>query len=260
MPANYSRKVLTPNQNEKLQQILSDTYNNSKVRNNSFSMRSFCKKIGVSSGALSEILKSKRTATILTARKILKNLNYTEDQIETFLTVKKSKQQINRFFQELNNDQYEIVSNWQYTALLNFIELPNESHSAASIASRLGFSSTTVNKLLKKLESLGLIEKKERRFYRTFIRYRTSEDIANSAIKDYHLKAMDLNKKALINTEIQLRDFSSVFLQMHPSKLKEIKKIIRNFESEICELVEDEDPKEVYVMNIQVYPLTKKLR
>lgn len=251
-------ELLNDYQNKKLLYELVESYSAKKSFNAAFSLRAFSKKLGVSSGALTEILQKKRRVTHATAKKILINLSYSPLQAEHFLEEKKSSNiGLDRVYQDLSFDQYEVLSSWHYLALLNLIELPEEKHTVKSIAERLGLSVKKVEDSLERLLRLEMLEKVNGRFVRTFIRYQTSEDIANSAIKKYHQDTLELSEAALRDTEVELRDFSSILLKINPKNIKKVKELIRTFQDEVCELVEQDDPEEIYHMNVHLYPVSK---
>lgn len=237
-----------------------ESYSARKGQNPAFSLRAFSKKIGVSSGALSEILQSKRRVTAITAKKILENLNYSSEQIEKFLAETKApKKGQERYFQDLNFDQYEVLSSWYYLALLNLLELPDEDQDIAYISSRLNLPAKKIEESLERLVRLKMIENVYGRYVRTYIRYKTSEDVANSAIKKYHLDTLELSQVALRETEVELRDFSSILLKINPKNIKKVKELIRAFQDEVCDLVEQDSPEEIYHMNVHLYPLTSSV-
>lgn len=234
-----------------------ESYSARKGQNPAFSLRAFSKKIGVSSGALSEVLQNKRRVTIATAKKILENLNYSPDQIEQFLSERKApKKGQDRYFQDLSFDQYEVLSSWHSLALLNLLELPDEDQDIEFMASRLNLTAKKIEETLERLVRLKMIEIVSGRYVRTYIRYKTSEDIANLAIKKYHLDTLELSQVALKETEIELRDFSSILLKINPKNIKKVKELIRAFQDEVSDLVEQDSPEEIYHMNVHLYPLT----
>ncbi|MBC7429711.1 MAG: TIGR02147 family protein [Bacteriovorax sp.] len=247
--------LLSDSQNKKLLGELVQSYSAKKANNSAFSLRAFSKKLGVSSGALTEILKNKRRVTKATARKILENLNLSSAEVENFLNDKKLKKS-QRVYQDLNFDQYEALSSWQYLALLNFLELSDEDHDTKNISARLGLSAKRVEEILSRLLRLEMIEQSGERYERTFIRYQTSEDVAHSAIKKYHLQTLELSEQALKETSVELRDFSSIVLKLNPKNLKRAKELIREFQDQLSDLVEQDDPKEIYHMNVHLYPVS----
>lgn len=248
--------LISENQNKILVQELIQIYSLKKAQNSSFSLRAFGKKIGVSSGALTEILQGKRRVTRATAVRILENLNFSGEEIKMFVDGKVKKSA--RTYADLSLDHYEIIATWQYLSLLNFLELPNETHSTKNISKRMGLTLKKTEDLLKRLLRLGMIEKKEDRFYRTFLRYQTSEDIVNAAIKKYHRQTLELSEKALDKVAVDERDFSSIILKVHPKNLSRIKKKIRDFQDELSEEMDNDDPREIYHLNVHLYPVTKR--
>lgn len=252
-------KLLNDFQNKKLQHELTESYSARKAKNTSFSLRAFSKKLGISSGALSEILNNKRKVTSQTAMKILLNLNYSPEQAEHFLDDKKkslhSKKET-RQYQDLSFDQYQVLSSWHYLALLNLLELPSEKHTASALSKRLNLPIKKIEESLERLLRLEMIEKVSGRYLRTFIRYQTSEDIANSAIKKYHFDTLELSENALREIPVESRDFSSILLKINPKNIEKLKKMIREFQDEVCDLVENDDPEEIYHMNVHLYPVT----
>ncbi len=252
-------ELLNDYQNKKLQYELTESFSARKSHNAAFSLRAFSKKIGVSSGALSEILHNKRRVTKETAKKILLALNYSLVQAENFLEEKKALgRKSERTFQDLSFDQYQVLASWHYLALLNLLELPEEKHSASHLAKRLNLTPKKIEELLERLLRLEMIEKINSRYLRTFVRYQTSEDIAHSAIKKYHYDTLELSENALRKIPVELRDFSSILLKINPKNIEKLKKMIREFQDEVCDLIENDDPQEIYHMNVHLYPVTTR--
>jgi transcriptional regulator with XRE-family HTH domain len=249
-------ELITESLNKKLIHELVQIYSARKAQNPAFSLRAFGKKIGVSSGALSEMFHGKRRVTKLTAKKILENLNFGNEEIDYFTQDKKTK--VPRSYQDLSFDQYEIIASWHYLSLLNFLELPNEKHTLKSIADRMGLSEKKIEESLKRLLRLEMIQKKGNRFFRTFIRYQTTEDVASEAIKKYHRATLELSEKALEGIALEARDFTSIVLKVHPKNLKKIKQMVREFQDELSEVIDSDDPQEIYHLNVHLYPITKR--
>lgn len=247
-------KLLSPYQDKKIKSKIVELYAHKKALNAAFSLRAFSKKLGVSSGALSEILKNKRRVSILTARKILQNISMSSLEIESFFNEKEAAK--NLVYNDLTLDQYEVLSSWHSLALLNYLELPHESHVHKTIALKFSLNVKKVDELICRLIRLGMIKKEKGKYVRTFVRYQTSEDISNSAIIKYHLHTLELSERVLKEVDITRRDFSSMVLKINPKNLKKVKDIIRECQDEIASLVEEDDPSEIYHMNVHLYPVT----
>ena len=231
-------------------------YSKKREKNSSYSLRAFSKLIGVSSGALSEIIQNKRTVTHTTATKVLRSLNWNENEISDFLNEIKSKDKVKRDYQNLALDQYQVLSQWYYLALLNLIELPGEDHTNENLAQRLNLSVAVVEEAIERMLKLEMIETKDGGYKRTHIRYKTTDDVTSSAIRRYHLDTLELSEKALREIPTEERDFSSILLQMNPKHLKKVKEMILNFQDEVSDEVDHDDQTEIYHLNVHLYPIT----
>lgn len=250
--------LITHKQQDNLLDELLKHYSQKREKNPAYSLRAFSKRIGVSSGALTEILNKKRSVTLNTAVKILKNLNFNDIEINSFLNDTKA-QKSSRQFNDLAIDQYQILSSWHYLALLNLLELPSTKHNAKYLAKRLCLSENKIKESLERLLRLEMLEYIDGKYSRTHIRYKTTEDIANSAIKKYHSDTLELTEQSLREIGPDLRDFSSILLKMNTKNLKKIKEMIRSFQDEVSDTVDSDDPEEIYHLNVHLYPVTKNV-
>lgn len=251
--------LINDNQNLVLKEKLLKAYMQKKVSNQAYSLRAFGQKLGVSSGALSEILSDKRRPTLKTALKILKNMHADLGEISAFREIDGidiNQEKVQRNYFDLGLDQYQILSHWAYFAFLNLIELPQTIHNVNYFAKALKVEKSFVEEMIERLGRLEMIEKVDGRYVRTQVRYQTTEDVANSAIKHYHYQTLEKSEEALTSIEPELRDFSSILLKVNPKNIKKVKEMIRQFQDQISEMVEEDDPSEVYHLNVHLYPVT----
>lgn len=249
-------KTINETQHRELSKLLILEYNKKTEKNPQYSLRALGRKLGVSSGALSEILNNKRRVTKATAIKILKNLYISENETTTFFNLIENKK-IKREYTPLSLDQYSVLSQWEYLAFLNLIDLPKLSHDHNFISKKLNINANRLKEIIDRLLKLNMIERSRNRYKRLKIRYQTSEDIANEAIKKYHKVNLELAEESLRSDPVELRDFSSVVLKINIKNLCKVKKLIRQFQDDLCEFIENDSPEEIYHLNMQLYPVTK---
>ncbi len=237
------------------------SYTDMKRVNPSLSLRALSLKLKISSGALSEILHEKRSVTPQTAKKILTNLKISPPEIDDFFEGNVHKKKLNesskREYQALKMEQYEILSNPIYLSLLNLIEINGESHRVASLAKRLGKSHQDTQEAIDRLLKLDLITKSHGRFHRTLVRLKTTDDISSSAIKKFHSDSMKSAEKSLYEIEPVLRDFSAIIVKFDPKKMDAVKELIKDFQDQLADLVDNESSQEIYQLNVHLYPLTQ---
>lgn len=247
----------TEHKDDRALAILMRKLEEAKSRNPHFSLRAFSQRLGISSGALSEILKGKRPLSNTTKQKIAKKL---------FL----SPQESIEFFQKnlpgemglisddrltLSQDHFHLISDWWYFGLLNLIKTRNFKNQLSWMASRLGLSLTTVADAWDRLLRLGYIEKKGNKIFRKHPNIKTGENIL--ANRKSHISDLPLIEKALYNVPPELRDNTSCTFVIDKKDLSRAKELIRIFQSQFLNQIGKESGDEVYKMTIAVYPLTQ---
>lgn len=251
--------ILTVNQQTKLQSILISYLEGAKKKNPQFGLRALAKKTELSPGALSEIMSGKRRVSMTIAKKVMARL-LIDPEISSSLFYRDEDLGENEEKQnsiQLTLDQYQVLSEWYYLAILNLIETKNFKNDSKIIAQRLGLGLDVVKNALERLFRLEMIELKNGKLKRTDVRYKTSEDIANLSIRKFHHKALSKAEEAMDTIPTELRDFSAMILPADPNKLKKVKEKIRRFQNQLIKEFEGEELTEVFQVSIQVFPLTK---
>lgn len=247
---------------DNISKILLDEFNSKKEKNSRFSMRSFASQLGINSGALSQILNGKRRISKKQALKFMEVLDLTDEQrdaiLEPFLIEDKLKDESNK--ERVLFDHHKFSSNdlWKVLAILNLVKTKNFKLSVKYIANRLGLEEKETNDLMTKIFAQKLlIFTKEGRLKRSNQTLCTTDNEADYSLKMSHKINCELASSALDNTQIEERDFTSVTFPMNGEKMDEARKKIRDFQKELCALLETGTCQEVYKLNVQLYPLTK---
>lgn len=251
-------KILTAEKQTKLQVILLNYLEEAKLKNPSFGLRALALKLELSPGALSEIMSGKRKISIEKTRAILDRLTVHPELSEDLLSSKNTEEKVvERSSIQLNLDHYHILTEWQYMAILNLIETKGFKYDHAVIAERLGLSVEVVRSSFERLFRLEMVEMKRGKLRRTAVRYKTTEDVASSALRKFHRNALMKADEALDRVAVDERDFYAMILPLNPKKLKEIKEKVRKFQSQILSEYSDNGATEVFQMSMQVFPLSK---
>ena len=254
--------ILTVEKQTKLQTILLNFLEEARLKNPSFGVRALALKLQMSPGSLSEIMSGKRriskekTKLILDrlaihpllSQDLLREENVGETSAKDSLLERNSIQ--------LNLDHYHILTEWQHYAILNLIETKGFKYDHKIIAQRLGLSVEVVRVSFEKLFRLEMVEIKRGKLRRTNVRYKTSEDVSNSAIKKYHRNALSKAEEALDKLRVEERDFSAMILPLNLTKLPEIKEKLRKFQNQILNEFSDNKSTEVFQISMQVFPLS----
>ncbi|MGE3609700.1 MAG: TIGR02147 family protein [Bacteriovoracaceae bacterium] len=245
--------VLTTAQQSKLQKVLITYLDEAKKRNSSFGLRALARRVDLSPGALSEIMSGKRRVSPDVTKKILDRLLVNPVEVQSIF--ESHEEEVSPI--QLSLDQYQVLAEWQYLAILNLIETKNFKNDPKYIARRLGLGLDVVKTALERLFRLEMIEESRGKLKRTQVRYKTSEDLQNLAIRKFHTNALHKAEEALLNVPVDEREFTAMILPADPKKLKQVKEKIRRFREKLLKEFEG-DETEVFQVSIQVFPLTKK--
>lgn len=85
---------------------------------------------------------------------------------------------------------------------------------------------------------------------------RPKRDIAASDARKYHFELMELSKNA-IDIPFDKRAFHASTLNIKKDRINEAKKLIREFQIQLSDLIEEVPGDDVYQFNMQFFPLTK---
>lgn len=250
-----------------VQQLLQTRFTEAKVKNPSFSLRAFARKIGLSHAMTSRVLSGKRQVSSTLARKIAEALLLDPQETSELLSLfpnKKLKRNptdtVDPQYLQLTADHFKMISDWHYFAILSLLKTHDFKNDPAWIAERLGLPITIAVQAIERLKRLELVSEDEKgQLKRVSPRYRTTDDIANLSLRKAHFTNLELAKKSLEMDAVHERDFSSLTLAFRSSSLPDAKIAIRKFQDEFDAQFEgsESDPDEVYRLCVSLFPLSR---
>jgi uncharacterized protein (TIGR02147 family) len=246
-----------------------------------FSLRYFAKKAGfASSSTLQFVLSNKRGLTLSSANKVCKGLVLDTMETKYFINLIQLNQastaeEKNVHFQDMlkiqkrknirviSADQYEYFSKWYHPAIRELVRCKDFQGDPKWIVRKISpmISVIEARESLKLLLRLGLIEKVSETNYKLTDRaVATDKELLSMVARNFHREMCDRAKETLDTVDLDHRDFSGVTFGIPASKFGEIREKIREFRKQLTSSVGslDEDTEDVYHMNIQLFPLTKK--
>jgi uncharacterized protein (TIGR02147 family) len=243
-----------------LQKTLRERLDELKTKNNSFSLRAFSRLLGVSPASLSEFLNGKRVISQKMILKMADRLCLSPDEFTTLsdkLTRDKNGIETNVSNKkiQIQNDQYFLIADWHYYAILCLAETNNFKSDSGWIADRLKTSKSKVSDALERLLRVGLLnyDKNGNLKYQD-VEIVTSEDVPNTSIKKRHAETLDAAKESLYTDDVLLRDMSSATIAIDLKKLPAAKKMIREFQDQLIAFLESGEKTEVYEVSMQIFP------
>ncbi len=248
--------------------ILNEEFNKAKVNNPRISLRSFAKKLNIHPATLSSILKGRRGIPKSKLPDIISRMSLTKIRknqfirsIEAFGVLKSDLQNLlEDSALVLDNDNAlhcKIIREWEYYAILTLLEVEGD-WSQETIAEHFGFGIEATSGFLQDLVAANLIVKNGR-FYElaTAQRVQTTYDIPSSTIKEAHKKELELSASRIMKMPTDQSDFSSHTVAIDRKNIPKAKALIKKFRHELSDLLEVGNKKDVYMLAIQLMPLTK---
>lgn len=249
-----------------LRKLLNGALVDAKVRNPSFSLRAFARRLELSPAALSEILGGKRRVSRNMATRVLTQLGADASVARTVLDAFPAKRgrrpavsdnAPGLSFEELSMDHFRSIADWYHFAICALSETRGFRDDPEWISRRLKHVSPQDVELgMKRLEKLGMLVRENGRLRSKAGHVSSSDDVVNLALRKSHAQDTELVLKSLQEDEILMRDISAITMAIDVKKLPQAKKLIRRFQDQICELLEDGPKTEVYKLCVQLIPLT----
>lgn len=239
-----------------------------KRKNSGYSLRAFAKFLEIPSGRLSQLLSEKRRFTPKLGVKIASRLNFDPRQTELLLQAIRSSrspaaaskpEKPKALYRAIEMDSFQAIADPIHYSLLSLLEVSGFKGSAKSIAEKLGISLVEARAAADRLERMGFL-KREKGSYRLVAEEArtTSHDVSSAALREAHKKVLRETAESIDEIALELRDVTSITMAIDPRRLPEAKERIRAFRRGLSEFLESGNRSEVYRLNIQLMPVTKK--
>ncbi len=244
--------------------LLKEKFDSLKIKNSSYSLRAFSKRLNVHPAAMSEILRGKRVVSFRLADRIATCTLFNESERNTLLSLCHTKKVLPELSQqkigtstEIDLDKYYLVSEWYYYSILSLSETKNYLGTSKWISKRLGISERVAKAALKRLSRLGYFIESKPGIYRPIkASLTTTNDIPRKALRMRHEHNLEAARVSLNNDDVNDREFTFITMAIDKSKMFEAKKLIREFRDKLCAFLEEGEKSEVYELAIQLFPRT----
>jgi uncharacterized protein (TIGR02147 family) len=223
-------------------------------RNTMYSMRAFARDLGVGLGSLSEVLSGKRQLSKSNTLKIIQTLRLSQAEKESLLDNNRPVVLDER--QLLAEDEFKLIADWYYLAILNLSRLKTNKADPNWIAERLNIEPYIVIEALERLQRLKFLKVERNRLVRTTIPLTTTTEIPSTAIRRHHSQNLLLAEHSLHNVAVDQREFGSVTMAVNMKNLQKAKELLLKTRKKVAALLEEGPTQEVYTLSFQLFPLT----
>lgn len=230
-------------------------------RNPRYSKRSFASSLQVSSAALSEILRGKRNVSVKYAETLMQRAKISETESQRILQLAKAAEPVAVEAAQqrvtLDMDQFHMISDWYYFAILSLAELEDFNGEESEIARRLGIDERTARDAVDRLLRLSLLARGEDGKLRaTNQSYTTTDQIPNEWIKRSHAQSLHQALASIERHDLSEADFISMTAALDPVLIPSLKVLIRDFVNRTSSVVEHSAKRRVYRLCVQLFPLS----
>jgi len=241
-----------------IQLILNQKLIELKAKNPRLSHRFFAQKLGISSGALSEILKGKRKISPKLANKLAARLQLDPLTAAQFLGQTSGVDVTSDMeYLQLSDDQFHLVSDWPHFAILNLVKSDQCQHKVTWFAQQLNIPIRSAQDVIDRLLRLGMLVYRNKKYSRSKPHFKTSDDVLNLSIQKSNIEDLEMIREQLTSLDVAERDLTSITMLMDPERLPEIKKWIRKAQDQFAQKFETSKSVNPFRLTIALYPLKK---
>jgi uncharacterized protein (TIGR02147 family) len=261
-------------------EFLRDFYRNQKKQRFYFSYRYMSQKTGIDPAHIVRIMQGKRHVSDKILDKFIKLCELNDKEARYFEALvafnkAKSEKQVKETFERLNAltgiqsrklraDQYEFYQKWYYSAVraLIAIERFKARGDFLRIASRLKprITARQASEAVSLLKKLNLVAVSGGGILKvTDADVTTGKEWRSLAVKAFQKETIRLSGESIDRHPRELRDVSTVTVGLSPGDLPEVREMISEFRSTIIRFAhKNQNPDDVYQLNVQLFPLTAR--
>lgn len=230
-----------------------------------YSLRAYARALGMSPGALSEVLRERRPLSLKAAEKVIKALGLTgleADKLYSFVEQEKRKgvadiPEHTPDQKKLDEDTFHLIAQWYHFAILNLIDCEGFIWRDTYISKRLGLGVTEAAMAMKLLLRLGLVKKKGNGVECAHDYVLSPSDIPSAAVRGYHRQILGKAIDALELQSISERDITGIGFAADKELLPQIKKEISDFQDRISAKYSRGKKSEVYFLETALFKLSQ---
>ena len=239
--------------------FLHSKYLERQQRNAQYSLRSFSRDIGISSGRLTNLLKGRDIPGDETVEKFFAIFNVAEEERFKLKKIIYSQKYLRRgsgFSKQLNEEEFNRISDWKTWSVFTMFQSSDFFPSSAWFSQKLKLSVEEIDVSLEKLLGTGLIVQTEEFYELVCESVTTTNDVPSTAIRKFHKEFIPVGVKSLDKVPVDQRDVSSLTFCIDKNMLPEYKKALTEFRAKLSQIArQNQVSNELYQLNIQFFPV-----
>lgn len=251
---------------------LLEEFNLRKKKNKRYSMRAYAKSFKIDPATLYNVLTSRRSLPIKYAEKVASGINLTKSEYQKFINsihihsssipAKLSAKFDNTPSIPISSS-FQIVSEWEYQAIISLCKLQDFVFDIDWISERLGISKKRTRDCLDLLIKKRIIQLEKDggvSLHQPYLHFEAQSPKDSEAIKLISIDSLRAAEKQLNEIPSSLMGFGGGFLAIDLKSIPELKRRIKHFILSLEHLISDDSATDVYQIGIQLFPRTKILK
>lgn len=221
-----------------------------------YSLRAFAAALEVDHSTLSQLLRDRRAMTERTIRMLGPKVGLSDWEIERQIIRERGVDPWPEA-DRLTEDVVQLLAEWHHFAILELCRLGQFRADSRWIARALDLEVDEVNLSVQRLARLGLLEMRGERWVDlSEDLYGDIEDLQVAVVRRLATQLGDLSVRRLLDAPPGQRAHADVTLAISRKRVGEALAVIDRCGKELRELFRDEDPDDVYRLEIRFYPVT----
>jgi hypothetical protein len=234
-------------------QLLKKEFQRQKGRNSKLSMRQWSKRIGISSGAVSEILGGRRKVTAEKAVEITTAARVPGADLKHLLAHMGTPSEVARIAP--TKEDINLIRNWANHAICGLYELNSIKVDAKFIAARLGLSKDDVTKRTEILLRRGLLKKDEAgKVFRNKENWDLSLTLSPEELREVKKTSIGFAKWAIEKVPAEKSYFLAYTFPGNAAQIEFVQQEIKKLLNTLDAMAESEPRDELIRLSLQLFP------
>jgi uncharacterized protein (TIGR02147 family) len=249
-------------------------------KNPQFSLRAFSQFLGLTHGALGQVLRGNKNLSFDRAVDIANKLKLSKREKDYFCTLvqfeaaknpetkielleKLNRLRPNSTINHVSVDTFKAMSEWYHLPILTMTGLAGFVFNTKNIAIRLGITPIDASIAIDRLQRLGLLKEENGVWSQTGGRILASSDGPNKGLRQFHKQLLEKAITALEEQGPEEKINGSETFAFSQNKVARAKEITEEYYERMLALANEEDktgPTDVYHLQVNCFNLTKNTK
>lgn len=238
-------------------QIIEDAFEAAKEKEETLSLRTFAKRLGLSASVLSEILRGKRGLVPQRAMLVAERAGVPTNAQKRLRRMIESLEDETADRSLLQGDAIELIMNPAYYALLSALEVLPVPCPITELSAFLNVGREDIEQIVERLSKHNVVEREDENVYWWGRHVTTTADVPNESIRSFHRDNLSRTIEMLDTVPLEQRELTTITFAASEARLPLAKAEIRKFRDALATNMHGKKTDRVYQLSIQLVPVSE---